>query len=307
MKDLVSVVIAVYNGEKTLKETINSILSQTYHDLEVIVVDDGSTDKSREIVRGFDDKRISLILQKNSGSPAVPRNAGMRTAKGEYIAFCDQDDLWHPEKIELQLAAFQKAKPDILGFVYTSAELVDELGKYLGVNEVSQAGNIDATVARRRLLCGNNITACSVVVPKAVIDDVGLLREDLFGVDDYELWLRITEKYHIFAIEKPLCSWRVSKLSLSGNKLQQYLENEKIFSSLGEEYDVRVGHGKNIFRIIMAALLVEDKETLGKYLGATKRYPLSPKIKIFLLMLRFSTKVTRTFLRQLIKAGRVSL
>ncbi|NOY98886.1 MAG: glycosyltransferase family 2 protein [Chloroflexi bacterium] len=113
---LVSVIMPVFNGEKYLCEAIESIVSQTYHHLEVIVVDDGSTDGSSDIVESF--HQVQYLFQDNAGHAAA-RNRGIRAAKGEYIAFLDADDLWMPEKLTLQMAAFNAdAELDIVtGYV----------------------------------------------------------------------------------------------------------------------------------------------------------------------------------------------
>lgn len=95
----VSVILPVYGVEKYIQQTIQSVLDQTYQNFEIIVVDDESPDKSVEICQGFDDSRITIIHQKNRGL-AGARNTGIRHAKGDYLAFLDGDDLWHPEKLE---------------------------------------------------------------------------------------------------------------------------------------------------------------------------------------------------------------
>ena len=103
---LVSVVLTTYNRADLISETIESILSQTFRNFELIVVDDGSTDNTEEVVRSYNDERVHYIKTDNWGGPAKPRNIGIKKAKGEYIAFCDDDDLWLPNKLEVQLKHF---------------------------------------------------------------------------------------------------------------------------------------------------------------------------------------------------------
>jgi glycosyltransferase involved in cell wall biosynthesis len=107
---LITCVVPVYNGERFLRAALESILAQTYRPIEVIVVDAGSSDASSEIVRSFDDP-VRLVRHR-SGGPAGARNRGWREARGEFVAFLDQDDLWHPRKLELQLARFA-ARPEL--------------------------------------------------------------------------------------------------------------------------------------------------------------------------------------------------
>ena len=103
---LVSVIVTTYNRSGLLRETIDSVLSQTYGNLELIIVDDGSTDDTNDVVRSYSDYRLSYIRIPNWGGPAKPRNVGMEKAKGQYIAFCDDDDLWKEDKLETQLPHF---------------------------------------------------------------------------------------------------------------------------------------------------------------------------------------------------------
>ena len=100
---LVSVVVATYNRADLISETLDSILNQTYKIFELIVVDDGSSDNTEEIVKNYSDSRLKYIKTDNWGGPARPRNIGIRESKGEYIAFCDNDDLWEKNKLEKQL------------------------------------------------------------------------------------------------------------------------------------------------------------------------------------------------------------
>jgi glycosyltransferase involved in cell wall biosynthesis len=109
-KPLISCIIPVFNGERYLAEALDSILAQTYRPIEIIVVDDGSTDGTRELVASYGDQ-VRYLWQPNSG-PATARNQGLSAASGEFVAFLDADDLWHPEKLERQLARFD-ARPDL--------------------------------------------------------------------------------------------------------------------------------------------------------------------------------------------------
>ena len=112
----ISVIIPCYNSEKFIKETMDSVLSQTYRDFEVIVIDDGSKDKTREIIQSFDDERIKYYYKKNGGM-ADARNEGIKLAKGEHIAFLDHDDIWFSDKLELQLSEIEKS--ECIGIVYS--------------------------------------------------------------------------------------------------------------------------------------------------------------------------------------------
>ena len=103
----ISVIVPTYNRADLISETIESILNQTYKYFELIIVDDGSTDNTEEVIRKFKDSRIKYIKTDNWGGPARPRNTGIKKTKGEYIAFCDDDDIWLPKKLEKQIRVFK--------------------------------------------------------------------------------------------------------------------------------------------------------------------------------------------------------
>lgn len=107
-RPLTSVIIPTYNRARDLKEAVNSVLRQTYQNMEIIVVDDGSTDETHELMNSFTDQRIKYIKKKNERHPGKTRNVGLQAARGEYIAFLDDDDLWLPEKLEIQMAEMRK-------------------------------------------------------------------------------------------------------------------------------------------------------------------------------------------------------
>ncbi|MDP4127677.1 MAG: glycosyltransferase [Bacillota bacterium] len=305
----VSVIMAAYNGEETIKESIDSILRQTHEALELIVVDDGSTDNTVSIVTSISDDRVLLLQCKNSGSPAAPRNAGIKKATGDFITFCDQDDLWYPKKIEKQLKAYEHVKHlSDVGIVFSSANLIDEAGKKVDENVTKFSGFLPADKAHNKMLGGDYIIACSALVPKSTMDEVGLLDEALVGVDDYDLWLRITENYGVFAIPEKLCAWRQSPNSLSMNKVTQYVRTEAVFAKLGDKTaEIRVGHGKNMLRILLASLLAKDYETAREYLEKIKNYPLSVKAKSIVGMTNISPVVGHLYVLFLRKLGKVSL
>ena len=107
---LVSVIIPTYNRAKLLKRAIESVLNQTFQDFELIVVDDGSTDDTKEIVKSFNNQKIIYIYQENFGGAALPKNVGIKMAQGKYIAILDSDDEWLPEKLQKQVTLFERSK-----------------------------------------------------------------------------------------------------------------------------------------------------------------------------------------------------
>jgi glycosyltransferase involved in cell wall biosynthesis len=211
---LVSVVIPTYNCAQYLPETIQSILSQSWQDLEIIIVDDGSTDNTQEVVQGFDPKRVTYLYQANSGGPSRPRNKGIQQANGRYIALVDSDDILLPGKIER--AVRMLVQEPQLGLVFTDFAKFDEVrgqypGAFLDTYEYfrklpkKQVGEseyvIDAASAYDGLISENYIGTSSVVMPKEVFSQIGLFDESLSGPEDFDMWLRITSRYDIGFID----------------------------------------------------------------------------------------------------------
>jgi len=311
MSPRVSIIVAAYNGEQYIKETVNSLLGQTEKEIEVIVVDDGSTDGTADIVKGIKDSRLKYFFQENSGSQASPRNKGIKEARGEFIGFCDQDDIWYEKKIEKQVKAYENCeKKAKVGIVISSADLVNEKSQKIGKSPINFDGFITAKESREKLLGVDFITACSALIPKKILDEVGFLDESLVGVDDYDLWLRISEQYGILGLKEPLCAWRQSESSFSADKARQYIETEKIFKKI-EVYDkskaVTSGHGKNIFRIFLALAIDGHYKEAKKYHTECFKYPMSKKSWSLIEMYKFSPLLTCFVLNILNKIGCISL
>ena len=182
---LVSVIVPVWNRQEYIVETINSILKQTHQNLEVICVDDCSTDNSFLTLEQIQDSRLKIVrLFENSGRPAVPRNVALKKAKGEYIAFCDDDDIWDHRKIEFQLQAMAHSSADLC---YTGFE-------YFGSREGPPS--LQIIVIRflnpLALLFSNSILNSSVMITRDLFNKVGYLDENLSlrAIEDYQYWLR---------------------------------------------------------------------------------------------------------------------
>lgn len=199
----VSVILPVYNGGKFIAETIESMLSQTIKDFEVLVVDDGSTDDSKEIIQKYisnSNREIRYFYQENKGIAAA-RNKGIKESNGKYIAFLDQDDLWLPEKLERQVKYLEE-NPDT-ALVYTDS---------IRFGDCSNAWKLTPYEGKvfLQLINGNFISALTVVVRREVFKKVGCFDEDrnLMGCDDYDMWLRIASIYKIGYINEKLARWR---------------------------------------------------------------------------------------------------
>jgi len=211
-KPEVSIITPVYNAEKFLEETIESVLNQTYEDFEYLLIDDCSTDRSPSIVKEYAKRhsRIKYIkLEENSGA-AVARNTGLENAKGRFIAFIDSDDKWYPEKLEKQLSFM---KNDHKAFTYTKYERISEAdGEVLGAPDFPKKLDYSG-------LLKNTAIACStVVINRQVIGDfrMPLVRKG----QDTATWLKILRTHeYAYLVDEVLNQYRAREGSLSSNKL----------------------------------------------------------------------------------------
>jgi glycosyltransferase involved in cell wall biosynthesis len=205
----ISVVIPCFNGDRFIGEAIESVLAQSHSDIDLIVVDDGSTDTSRSVVEGFfDDGRVRLIRHSENRGIAVARNTGIAESTSDYVAFLDQDDTWLPDKLEKQFAVLAADNDNGIGIVYTDRSITFLDGSIkkstdslipAGINEASQEETIEA------LYVASFVLLSSVLVRKQCIDELGSLDESIrSGADDYEFCIRVAEHYRLFCIAEPL-------------------------------------------------------------------------------------------------------
>lgn len=198
----IDVIIPTYNGLPYLKETVQSVLDQTYKNFELYIIDDGSTDKTKAFVQSLKDKRVHYHKKKNGGQ-STARNVGITISHSPFITFLDADDLWYPQKLEKQMAIMKK-NPRV-GLVYGHQYNIDENGIILGNLRIWKRGKIFND------LCGGNFIAGSasmVLIRREVINDVGVFKEDFMIGEDWELWLRIAKKYEIDFVPEIIAALR---------------------------------------------------------------------------------------------------
>jgi len=197
---LVSVVIPTYNRAASVVEAIDSTLAQTYPAMEIIVVDDGSTDDTREVVpRRY--PQVRYFHQENGGV-ATARNFGIREARGEFVAFLDSDDLWLPGKTEKQVACF-KQYPDV-GLVYTDADFFDDTGPARVLRSRTSKAEFSTGDMVVNLFTRFSLHTPTVMMRKAVFETVGYFDEELRAVNDDNLWIRVAVRYPLRLIAEPL-------------------------------------------------------------------------------------------------------
>jgi len=207
---MVSIIIPVYNRKELVKEAVASISRQTYTDYEVIAADDGSDDGLEECVSSFrrQVKRFKYVSLSHCGFPGAVRNAGIEKAEGEYIAFLDSDDLWYPDKLELQISLLE-AKPHIP--LVHAREIWIRSGST--VSQKGQKHRREGDVfmdSLKKCIIGPS----TVCVRREFLDAVGLFRDDMEIAEDYELWLRATARSEVGYIDVPLVEKRAGHGSL---------------------------------------------------------------------------------------------
>lgn len=209
--NLVSIITPSYNSLKFIAQTIESVISQTYQNLEMIVIDDNSPDKANEIIEEYckKDSRIKLIkLEKNIG-PANARNEGIKQARGKYIAFLDSDDIWLPTKLEKQIKFMQDNN---LAITCSSYHTIDEVGRKIDTRVVKESFSYIDMLKSNQIGNLTGIYDC---------EKLGKIYMDNVGHEDYTLWLKVMKKVEkTKAMIEPLAEYRILSNSVSANKLK---------------------------------------------------------------------------------------
>lgn len=214
-ENLISVIIPVYNAEKYLEKTLNSIYAQTYRNFEIILVDDRSTDTSAEIIAEHmkEHKEIVYHLQEENKGAAVARNTALSLAKGRYVAFLDSDDIWKPEKTEKQLKLMEE---NDAAFAFTAIEMIDDNGEI-----VKKKRKVKKKVNYKFLLRNTMIPTSSVIIDRSKSGEFQMpLRR---SGQDYATWLQLLRGGAVaYGINEALVQYRVGHKSLSSNKFKSF-------------------------------------------------------------------------------------
>ncbi len=227
----VSVVIPTFNASGYLKDALESAFQQSFQDLEILVIDDGSTDDTAAVVGSFG-SRVRFFQQEHAG-PSRARNRGISEALGSYIAFLDADDIWLPQKLEKQLSLFE-ADPS-LGLVTTGHQMFDEGGIYEPTWDKRADLFGDRNVARA-IFIKSNVATPTVMVPQSVLVDVGVFEEEIDIGEDDNLWIRIASKYKVGLVDDILVRCRRREGSLTKDEARLLRDVRKNISFLCERY-----------------------------------------------------------------------
>jgi len=238
MRPKVSVIIPTFNRQNTIERAINSVLNQSFKDFELIVVDDGSTDRTSELLKSIPD--LILIKQTNQGVSKA-RNVGISKSGAELIAFLDSDDEWLPEKLEWQVEFFDK-NPDAM--ICQTEEIWIRNGKR--VNPMKKHKKYSSWIFKECLpLCV--VSPSAVMMRQKLFDCVGLFDESLPACEDYDLWLRIAARFPIYLIDEPL----VVKYGGHSDQLSRTIPNL-------DRYRI-----KSLKKILESGILTEEQRNLA--------------------------------------------
>jgi len=285
----ISVVMPIFNVEDFVAEAIESVLAQSFDDFELICVDDGGSDRSMEIVQGFDDRRIRIVSQVNRGL-AGARNTGIARARGEFVALLDSDDIWQRDKLALHYIHL-KANPHV-GVSYAGSRMIDREGQTLSVAMRPKIGSITA----RDILCRNPIGNGSAPVLRKSDLDLGAFRhpredtricwfdEDFRQSEDVELWTRLAVKHNVMfaGIDGLLTDYRIIPGALSANVVKQYLSWTKMLRKLKSYAPEFVAEHGDTARAFQLRYLARRSVQLGNFELArnllSRAFGLQPRI-----------------------------
>lgn len=234
-REKVSIIIPTYNRAKMLEKSVNSVLAQTYPWFEVLIIDDGSTDNTRQLVASFRDKRIRYYqMEKNQGASAA-RNYGLQNANYDYIAFEDSDDLWYADKLEKQMTILQNADEDI-GIVYHKIVYDFGEGRYAilppeEIEKEKKSGNIYT-----QMLYHNLIPCPSILARRSAIRKTGGFDTELKALEDYDFALRLTKKYKAYFLDEILLKASLLNQGVSSNPVNYLVASCMILVKYKQDY-----------------------------------------------------------------------
>lgn len=207
----ISVIMPVYNGEKYLKEAIESILSQIFRDFEFIIINDGSTDKTLEIIQSFSDPRIKLISQENKGI-IYSLNRGITESRGKYIARMDADDISLPKRFEKQYKFLENNQE--YGIIGATFLIINEGNQIAGVNAVL----LDDEDLKKEIIVETTFGHGTVMMKKSILNVIGYYNPKALHAEDFDLWTRFAEKSKMANLPEALYLWRDNPQGISRTK-----------------------------------------------------------------------------------------
>lgn len=307
----VSVVIPTYNRADLLEEALRSGLQQTYQDFEVIIVDDGSTDHTRERVAGFQsDPRVRYIYQENRG-PSAARNTGIRASQGSYVALLDSDDIWLPDKLQKQMSLM--TADDRVDVVYCDFRFVDLAGNLLPLRYSRPASR---GTLYEDLMYGNVLTGSdsAVLVRARCFAEVGLFDESLPALEDQDLWRRMALAHHFVYLDEVLLyiRWHASNIQKEPERMavakMRYLE--KLCQETPLEFRhhlpevAYLTYEEIALSLLSARRFSEAASMLGKIALLGPKYIIRVSWPLLKVHIRFSRSALKTLIRRVMHSQR---
>ena len=296
MKELVSIIMPAYNAAKHIKETIDSVLAQTYSHWELIIVDDGSVDNTKQLVEDYcaKDSRIKYIYQKNARQGRA-RNNGITHSTGKYVAFLDSDDLWLPEKLLVQLRELAAQKADLIftdSFVFTDDTTPSQRLATTLPRMHTERGTFSGEEGTAFFLASNRIPILTVLATRSALVAVGGFTENplVQNAEDYHLWVKmLLADYTLVGLDYTLAAYRKHSSSVSdtdGQNLRQVVEAKIDLAKNYPEKSALIL--ASIRRSIVVSLAQISKypnerffDTLDRYLTLSAKYSFRPVFRGF--------------------------
>lgn len=219
-QDLISVIIPAYNAENTILETIDSVLQQSYAKFELIVINDGSTDRTLELLQTIQNPKLKIFSYQNGGL-STARNRGIKHSQGQYLTFLDADDRWTTDKLELQLNALKQNPQAALAYSWVYFEYEDTKLSYADTSSYF-TGKIYGELLKKNFLHNGS----NALIKKEIIEKIGLFDADLKCCEDWDFYLRIAAEKEFVLVPKVQIFYRQSATSMTGNviKMEYYLK-----------------------------------------------------------------------------------
>ncbi len=219
----VSVILPTYNRSKLLPVSVKSALGQSFADLEVVIIDDSPDDEGKNIVKNLNDDRIKYIHHNNPKGLSYARNVGIANSSGKYVAFLDDDDSWHPNKIDSQLMVM-KSNEEKYGVIFCRYRLVDGNGYPIKEIPAVETGEVFSRVLRANIL-----GVSTALVKKECLDRVGMFDTSLRSCEDWDLWIRLARHYQLGAVDRTLVDISTFGPRMSANKKGMLNGREALF------------------------------------------------------------------------------
>ncbi|MFT4599939.1 MAG: teichuronic acid biosynthesis glycosyltransferase TuaG [Arenicella sp.] len=254
MRPLVSIIVPIYNGASFIKETVQSCLDQTYENWELIIIDDGSTDNSAEIIKGFLSDKVRYFRKENGGQ-ASARNLGIEKSKGDWIAFLDADDIWVAEKLQKQIFVIENDSE--LDLIFCHAYVFQEKKNQKQEYPSWKTDKLKGPNFVKELFCRSGIINSSVLLKKESLSDLQFDEgTDIIGTEDWDLWLRLALANKTFyGLEDKLVYYREHEGGIHMNLVKMFFGKEQLYLKHQNQIQVPRLLAKKQFRYVYRELM----------------------------------------------------